>query len=758
MAHDVDNFDSGSAPDAHGETPQTRSSEPGGDVHYSLEVEGIGTELPVTFVQLYERLGAVPQATFRARVPDHAHLDGGELLGGEARLTIERGDARRSFQGIVRHASLDEDRDGTYVTLEVVPALWLATQSVDFRIYQDLTVPELIERLIPELLSSRPQGVRNEVTRKYEKHEYLVQYHESHLEFLSRLCDEEGIWFYFDHDSGDHEVLVLGDSNEKRPPVSHGGAIRFASSENLAIAGEAVLAVSHDESLGVENVVVSGYDWSNPSLSIKEVDEPAKHSSSAFEVHDHFHAVRHHRYEESAGQYKKHTAGAQAAMQKERLHLTRHRWTVRTTVVAARAGHALEITDADRHDGRYFIVGVSATGRAGSHGGNYDNELEMIPESVSYRAPLPDRRIARGPETATVVGPDGDEIHTDQHGRVKVQFHWDRLGEKNEHSSAWLRVQQNWAGPGWGFVFIPRIGMEVIVQFLGGDPDRPIVTGCLYNGENRTPYKLDDEKTRSVLRTWSTPKTGGYNELSFEDKAGKEIFYMRAERDLVQEVLHDRDVDVGNDERIHIHANRESEIDGKERVEVHGQRDKIQHAVEKEVFHDRFESRYEKERKENYNATHVEHVAGQRTVTYSRASHPAHLETYASRGYRCIMSEGAPWAVVDPARANVIGISGEDGLVSISAQSQVEFYISDESSQMIFRPQTIKIKAGQITLEAKEEVKLQCGESSISVKKSGLSMLAQGASFKLGAITSLVSNAVSVLAAVIARGGKPTWD
>jgi type VI secretion system secreted protein VgrG len=196
------------------------------------------------------------------------------------------------------------------------------------------------------------------------------------------------------------------------------------------------------------------------------------------------------------------------------------------------------------------------------------------------------RPVVEGPQTARVVGPPGEDIHTDEHGRIKVQFHWDRVGHEDERSSCWIRVAQSWAGGQWGFVFIPRVGMEVLVQFLEGDPDRPLVTGCVYNGENAPPYALPANKTRSTLKTLSTPATGGYNELRFEDAAGREQMYIQAERDQDTLVKHDRTLtvgrhstrDVGGDERITVHQNRVTNIqqhdafsvEGNQDTEVHG--------------------------------------------------------------------------------------------------------------------------------------------------------------------------------------------
>lgn len=191
----------------------------------------------------------------------------------------------------------------------------------------------------------------------------------------------------------------------------------------------------------------------------------------------------------------------------------------------------------------------------------YANRFECIPHAQTYR---PARRAPKprvySVQTATVVGPAGEEIHTDEHGRIKVLFHWDRRDVHDETASCWVRVQQSWAGPGWGFVFLPRVGMEVVVTFIDGDPDRPLVTGCVYNGTNQPPYPLPAEKTKSTMKSQSSPGGSGFNELRFEDRAGAEEIFLHGQRDwntvvendVTERVGHDRTRHVRNDEAVHI--------------------------------------------------------------------------------------------------------------------------------------------------------------------------------------------------------------
>jgi len=264
---------------------------------------------------------------------------------------------------------------------------------------------------------------------------------------------------------------------------------------------------------------------------------------------------------------------------------------MQSTFVEARPGYLFKLVnclDGD-HDGRYLIVGSSSSGAAHGEGtGSYSSTLTCVPSSVPYR---PEQRTPRpvvpGFESATVVT-DGREIQTDVHGRVKVQFHWDRLGQNDDHSSCWLRVVPNWAGEGYGAFFLPRKGMEVIVGFLGGNPDNPIITGCVYNGQNPVPAELDGNRTQSVIRTKSSENSDGFNEIRFEDTTGGEFIYVHAEKDYNEEVEHchsthvkvdqsntvdhDHTETVGNDQTLHVKKNRKKNVDENEKTEIGGNR------------------------------------------------------------------------------------------------------------------------------------------------------------------------------------------
>jgi type VI secretion system secreted protein VgrG len=241
------------------------------------------------------------------------------------------------------------------------------------------------------------------------------------------------------------------------------------------------------------------------------------------------------------------------------------RWHGRSNVCGLAPGRVLERDE----DGRRFVItrvvhlGVADEDRLGADVSQgvakerYSNDFECVPHETTIRpARVTPRPLVSGPETAIVTGPVGEEIHTDEHGRIKVHFHWDREGAYDDGSSCWIRVAQTWAGAGWGGLFIPRVGMEVVVSFLEGNPDRPLVVGCVYNGDNPPPYALPADKTKSTLKSRSSLGGAGFNEFRFEDLAGSEQIFLHAQKDLDEVVLHDHTLQVGNDETIAVGVNQ----------------------------------------------------------------------------------------------------------------------------------------------------------------------------------------------------------
>ncbi|MGE3630420.1 MAG: type VI secretion system Vgr family protein [Sandaracinaceae bacterium] len=766
------------------------------DVRYHLEVQGSELYWAVHHVSLHERLGELSSCLVEASLPNDQAPEEPELLGKDGGLIIERGEERRSFRGVIRHAQMTRGENRTSIRLDLAPALWLAAETLDSRIYQGLDVPTLVEQVVDELVGSRQRTVRRELAESYPVHEYLVQHRESHWTFLKRICEEEGIFLYFDHDEEDREVLVLGDSNDNRPPVraDHDGVIDYESGGNQSAGREVATRATRDHRVGATDVVARSFDWTNPSLSVHhERTERGAWEGPRLEHYVHDHAVRHHEYDEGGGSYQSHTAERVTRMHTERLDVQRNLVTVVTTVVTAMPGHTFQLRGHDTLDGRYLILGATASGRAGAHtdggggegghGGSYQNTLTCIPAGVPYRPRQPERLRMPGPETATVVGPAGEEIHTDQHGRIKVQFHWDRQGQNDEHSSAWIRVNYGWAGPGWGQIFIPRIGMEVIVAFLGGDPDRPLAIGAVYNGQNRPPYALPDDKTKSTIKTNSSTGGGGFNELRFEDKAGSEEVFIHAQKDFNEVVEHCHTTHVKVDQTNTVDNDHTETIGHDQTLEVKGERRKTIHKPETTyVFDDRTECVHGvetldlrmtrqttigededltilRDRKKLVKGTENQRVEGERTVVVTandnlsvrnggnRVTHIQDGEYRISvKGKYLLVQNGTEKVILDSdqvyveSKKHVHVVTGathfdlkNDGKASITAPTQILLSCG---------PTKLELTTSGVAIEG-PEVQAVAGESSLKLASSGATLK--------GSNVDILADMFATIKAILAR-------
>ncbi|MBX3271058.1 MAG: type VI secretion system tip protein VgrG [Sandaracinaceae bacterium] len=534
-------------------------------VSFHVEIDGIET-LSVRSVHISEALNQLGSCAVRlvCREPPVT----ADLLRKECTVSIERSDQRRMYKGVVRQARVGRRVDDVELTLHLVPGLWYLSQIVTSRVHQNTTVPALVASLVEELLGDSSRAVRDATTGSYQEHEYLVQYQESYLDFINRLCEHEGIFWYLDHES-DRETLVLADSTAGLPQVREGEDARIRHAARASIAQEEITAADHQQQVGPTDAVLAEYDWTRPQVPMRGEQTGRGTGNLALEVYDHTDAITFHRYDDLA--FRADTGADQALLRAQRLDLDRQDWSMQASLVGARPGHVFEVVDCPDADldGRYMIVTANSHGASdGGRSGGYRNDLSVVPLTVPYRPPrTTPRPVIAGFESATVVT-DGQEIQTDVHGRVKVQFHWDRLGERNDQSSCWLRVVHNWAGEGFGTFFLPRKGMEVIVGFLGGNPDRPIVTGCVYNGDNRARVELDAKKTQSVIRTKSSPDSEGFNELRFEDETGGEFISVHAQKDYNETVLHDHSTHVHNDQTNTVDGNQTEKVGREQKMTV----------------------------------------------------------------------------------------------------------------------------------------------------------------------------------------------
>ncbi len=485
-----------------------------------------------------------------------------KLLGQKITIHLELpGGSKRHFNGLcVRFSQGDRDpADATFTTYraEIVPDFWKLTRKSQSRIFQHMSVPDILKKVLVGF------DVAFELQGTFHPRNFCVQYRESDFNFASRLMEEEGIYYYFKHSDGSHTgKYTLWDHTFELPHKHLDADMKIQESVSLGTA-------SHKLKLG-GNDAWELYDWPGEyaqrfdGVDKGGGDRPAD-IQKIFEDNKRTVAIR---------------------MQQEALSslLARGKSNCRQMT----SGHKFTL---DKHfsgkGGPYVLTSVEHSAY-GSRGAvviqfRYENQFECIPLGLPFRPPqVTPKPVVQGSQTAVVVGPPGEEIFTDKYGRVKVQFHWDREGKNNPDSSCWLRVATPWAGKQWGVIHIPRVGQEVVVDFLEGDPDQPIIVGSVYNADMMPPYKLPANKTQSGVVSRSTlggdPET--FNEFCFEDKKGEELVYLRAEKDHIVAVEHD-EYDwnghdhwntVDNDEKTEIGSNRTESVGANESISIGGNR------------------------------------------------------------------------------------------------------------------------------------------------------------------------------------------
>lgn len=474
----------------------------------------------------------------------------------------------RTWTGICNelHQLRAEEKGLTAYHLTIVPKMWLASQRRNHRIFQNKTELDIAQQILEEW----GVDIEKKLESTYKSRKYRVQYGETDYAFLSRMLEEAGICFYF-QEKEKKSVCVLSDApqrNEERAKP-----IAFRDEPSLADK-EHVTSVRISRQVRPGKLTLRDHDYRRPA------DFPLGASAGSGGVEEKLESFHYvpgafvfetdkgeptpfaddkgmHRADESEG----------AKLAEKRLHASRSDASIasfHTNVIDLHPGMVMSMLDHPQRelgDGKRLLVLESRIdGRANE---DISHSCEVRGADQPYAPPMRQKKPkADGVESATVVGPSGEEIHTDEFGRVRVQFHWDREGSRDENSSCWIHVSQPWGGAGFGGSNLPRIGQEVIVDFLGGDPDRPVITGRVYTNLQKTPYKLPVNKTQSGWKSNSSPSNGGYNEMMFEDKAGSELLRMRAEKDM--------NTRVNNDQKSSIGRHRSDSVDGNDRETVAG--------------------------------------------------------------------------------------------------------------------------------------------------------------------------------------------
>ena len=585
------------------------------------------------------------------------------LMGQAAAVTLmdqtgDENEQTRYIHGIISYAALGEEgvrQTGYRVVL--VPKLWLLQHRINSRIFQFLSVRDIISRVLDE---HKYQGdeYRFELTRSYSERQYCVQYAESDLNFIERLLEEEGIHYYFEHNADKH-AIVFSDASYSSPFISGDTEIPYYHHAQGAVSEQHLFRFQYAEAIRPGKVSLRDFNFTKPNMDLTSAVSHGQ--DEALEIYDY------------AADFM--DAGRGAHLAQARLDgANRKRQTAlaESDVNRCTPGYSFAVSDLDRDElnGEYFIARVEhdcaqpqvLEAGATTEGSRYSNKLRLISMQTPYRPKrCPDKvPFIEGIQTATVTGPVGEEIYTDDHGRVKVQFHWDREGQLDENTTCWVRVSQNSAGGAFGSLFIPRIGDEVIVDFIEGNPDRPIITGRVYHGHNMPPYSLPEHKTRSTIKTQSTKDGEGYNEIRFEDRKGEEEIFIRAEKDLDQRTLDTHKQWVGNDHQQLVEHNEYREFYNEE------------HALTKGDYH--------REVKTHYNHTVAPDYHTQIGKTgYQHAGNEADWKAgqkiLFEAGNEILIKAGGSTITINPAGVNVngaaINLNGGGGGGSAKAAAPV---------------------------------------------------------------------------------------
>ncbi|MFT3770331.1 MAG: type VI secretion system tip protein TssI/VgrG [Minicystis sp.] len=510
--------------------------------------------------------------------PDYTEPDG--MIGQQAKLSFGvPGDEPRVLFGIIEAATvvgLGDTRaedEGVHYLLRVVSALALLERSVDSRIYQDQTVKDIIADVLKR---HGIEKVEWRLTASYPKREYCVQYQESALAFVSRLCEHEGIYSFVEPNP-DGELLVFADDSPSAAKISGESELPLRKRTALADATDAVYALRQQERVRSGKFTLRDFDFKRPQLDLTAEKQAA--DRTALEVYDY-----------PGGYFDPGEGKRLAQVRLEEEQVLRKTVEVDASCTRIAVGQTFEITDAGDAGGEFFVFtahhryvhqsarrkiettnGRQAGRLAGLHGDgpSYVVRARLLPKSVKFRpariTPIP---VIEGPQTATVVAPEGspgETIHTDEHGRCKVKFRWDRSDVVDDKASCWMRVAQLQTS---GSMMLPRIGWEVVVEYLEGNPDRPIVTGRLYNGTIMPPYALPEGKTRTSIKTQSTPGGAGNNEIRFEDKAGSEEIMMNAQHDMKVVAANNASTSIGNNETRTVGANSSLQVGANQTTKV----------------------------------------------------------------------------------------------------------------------------------------------------------------------------------------------
>lgn len=550
-------------------------------------IAGLDTEMRVVSVSGREEM-SLPFVFDIELATEDDSVDFTQVVDHAAVLGIVRMGDPRYVNGIVHR--FEQGEVGTRFALyrvQLVPKIWRLKHRHNCRIFQQKSAPEIVVQILKELGLGGDE-YRQVLTGQHPVRDYCVQYRESEFDFISRLLEEEGIFYYFEH-GGDKHVMVMSDDVSVHKPVPDPAEVPYRARHEGMVSAEHIFSFRYAEEIRPGASMLRDFNFKKPTQNLDGVFR--SEADKRLEFYDY------------PGNYDE--SGVGQALAKTRLQGLR---------VPSKAGHGestcgnllpgytFTLTGFPRSsmNRKYLLTAVATDAAqpqaleetAGSGGTEFSNRLTCIPFDVPFR---PEHRtpkpFVQGSQTAIVVGPAGEEIYTDEFGRIKVQFHWDREGQGDEKSSCWIRTSQAWAGSGWGALVIPRIGHEVIVDFLEGDPDRPIITGRVYHGTNRPPYALPDQKTKTTMKSSSSKGGAGFNEIRIEDKKGEEQIFIHAERNQDVRVKKDSLEWIGNDRHLVVKNNQSEKVEANKYLWVKkDQIEKIEGDLHETVVGDRFQA------------------------------------------------------------------------------------------------------------------------------------------------------------------------
>ena len=688
------------------------------------------------------------------------------LLGKPMTVSVAlRDDKHRHFHGYVTRFGIGAHR-GRYFGYQasVRPWLWFLTRTADCRIFQELSVPDIVKKVFED------HGNANfefKLFRSYRKWVYCVQYRETDYNFIARMLEHEGIYWYIEHGDGTSKVVLVDSQSAHDAAPGCESLPYYENAAESAPDTECISDWSFASEVETDKVALTSYDFERPSTSLKaDAKKAHEYKLPDFEMFD------------FQGDYVQAADGTQWAEDRLDEHQSRFQMAHGgSNAHGIEVGRLLELAKhprADQND-KYLITAIAVNAQvdayesnnsANGSAGAFRCDFSAIPSGQQFRPPRrTPKPFVQGPQTAMVVGPGGEEIFTDKYGRVKVQFHWDRLGKKNEKSSCWVRVSHPWAGKNFGAIHIPRMGQEVVVDFLEGDPDQPIITGRVYNAEQMPPWELPANATQSGILTRSSKggSAANANALRFEDKKGSEQVWLHAEKnqdievendethwvghdrtktidhDETSHIKHDRTETVDNNETITVHANRTETVDKEETITVHGGRTEVVDKEESITIHGGRTEKVDKDESITIDGGRTETVAKDESITINggRSETVAKEENITVNGGRTETVAKNEAITINGGRTETVA---KDESITING-GRTETVAKDESitisggrTESVTKDESVTVNGGRtvsigkadaltvgktLSITAADSITLTTGSASIVMKKDG---------------------------------------